>query len=142
MSLLDPETSARLLTLQSLDDAMTFRLTRLGSPCDGCTPDERCIDHAHDEGLIAGYQERHGSVITELFAGMDPAEVDRATQQGDGTPPTVIALSLAISARLRELAADGPFVTEFDGRPVVIELDGPLLVEHPLLPPDDDEATP
>jgi hypothetical protein len=142
VSLLDPETSARLLTLQSLDDAMTFRLTRLGSPCGDCAPDERCMDHAYDEGLITGYRERHGSVITELFAGMDPADVDKATRQGDGTPPTVIALSLAISARLRELAADGPFVTEFDGRMVVIELDGTLLVEHPLMPPDDDEAAP
>jgi hypothetical protein len=142
VSLLDPETSARLLTLQSLDDAIAFRLNRLDSPGDGCTHDERCMDHAYDEGLITGYRERHGTVITELFAGMDPAEVDEATRQGDGTPPTVIALSLAISARLRELAADGPFVTEFDGRPVVIELDGPLLVEHPLTPPDDDEAAP
>jgi hypothetical protein len=141
VSLLNPEISARLQTLQSLDDAIAFRLNRLGSPCEDCTPDERCVDHAHDEGLIAGYRERHGSVLTEVFAGMDPEEVDQATRQGDGTPPTVIALSLAISARLRELAADGPFMTELDAGPVVIELDGPLLVEHPLMP-HDDEATP
>ena len=76
-----------------------------------------------------------------VLAGLDPAEVDRAGRRGDGLPPTVIALSAAIGARLRELAADGPFVTELDGSPVVIELDGPLLVEHPLVPPDD-EATP
>jgi len=138
VSLLDPEVSARLGILQSLDDALAFRLGRLGSPCDDCTPGHRCTDHAHDEQLVAGYQERHGLVLTEVFAGMDPAEVGRATQQGDGTPPTVIALSLAISARLRELAADGPFVAEFDGRMVVIELDGPLLVEHPLMPHDDE----
>ncbi|HUZ24330.1 MAG TPA: hypothetical protein VMV07_11275 [Streptosporangiaceae bacterium] len=91
------------------------------------------MDHAHDARLISGYRERHGSVLTEVFAGMNPEEVDQATRQGDGIPPTVIALSVAISARLRELAADGP---------VVIELDGPVLVEHPLMPQSDDEATP
>ena len=140
MSLFGPEMSARLQTLQSLDDAIAFRLNRLGSPCEECTPEERCVDHAHDEGLISGYQDRHGSVLTEVLAGMDPEEVDRAARQGDGVPPTVIALSVVIGARLRELAADGPFVTELDGAPVVIELDDPLLVEHPLVPPDD-EAT-
>jgi hypothetical protein len=136
-ALLGPEMSARLQTLQSLDDAIAFRLNRLDSPCEDCAPGERCVDHAQDEGLIAGYQERHGSVLTELFAGLDPAELDRAARLGDGLPPTVIALTVVISARLRELAADGPFVTELDGAPVVIELDGPLLVEHPLVPPDD-----
>ena len=63
---------------------------------------------------------------------MDPGEVDRAMQQGDGTPPTVIALSMAIMARLRELTADGPVVTQLDGCPVILELDGPVLIEHPL----------
>jgi hypothetical protein len=131
VSLFDPETTARLETLQSLDDAITFRLSRLDFPCPDCAPGLKCNDHASDAHLIARYQERHGSVFREICAGMDPDEIDRAARQSDGTPPTILAVSAAIEARLRELAADGP---------VVIELDGSVLVEHPLVTGNDTGA--
>jgi hypothetical protein len=58
-------------------------------------------------------------VFREVCAGMDPDEIDRASRQGDGMPPTVLALSVALNTKLRELAADGPVVVELDGSPVV-----------------------
>jgi hypothetical protein len=48
MPLLDPQVSAKIGTLQSLDDAIAFRLSRLSLPCPDCTADQKCIDHACD----------------------------------------------------------------------------------------------
>ena len=62
MPLLDPQVSAKIGTLQSLDDAIAFRLSRLSLPCPDCTADQKCIDHACDLDLIAGYQDRYGQV--------------------------------------------------------------------------------
>jgi hypothetical protein len=140
VSLFDPETTARLETLQSLDDAIPFRLSRLDFPCPDCTPGLQCDDHASDAHLISRYQERHGSVFREICAGMDPDDIDRAARRGDGTPPTILAVSAAIEARLRELAADGPVVVDLGDGPVVIELDGSVLVEHPLVTRNDTGA--
>lgn len=61
-------------------------------------------------------------------------------QPGDGTPPIVGVLSAALLARLRELAADGPVMTQLDGHLAMIELDGQALVEHPLVTDNDDET--
>jgi hypothetical protein len=41
-------------------------------------------------------------------------------------------LSLALISGLRELAASGPALVDLDGQPTLIELDGPVVVEHPL----------
>jgi hypothetical protein len=126
--------------LQSLDDAITFRLSRLDSPCKDCTPGLKCKDHLSDAHLIARYQERHGSVFREVCAGMDPDAIDRAARRGDGIPPTVLALSAAIDARLRELAADGPVMVDLGDGPVMMELDGSVLLEHPLVTGNDTGA--
>ena len=56
MPLLDPQVTAKIGTLQSLDDAIAFPLGRLNLPCPDCTADQKCIDHACDLDLIAGYQ--------------------------------------------------------------------------------------
>jgi hypothetical protein len=59
MPLLKPETSAKMAALQTLDDAIAFRLDRLKLPCPDCTADQKCHDHATDVDLISGYQERY-----------------------------------------------------------------------------------
>jgi hypothetical protein len=62
-------------------------------------------------------------------------------RHGDGLPPTVLALSMLMRARLRELAADGPaVVVRLDGGLVVLELDGEMLAEHPLAADGDGDA--
>jgi hypothetical protein len=71
---------------------------------------------------------------------MDPDDIEQIMQPDDGTPPTVGVLSAAVLRRLRELAADGPVMTQLDGRSVMIELDGQAVVEHPLVTDSDDEA--
>jgi hypothetical protein len=139
VSILDPEVSAQLETLQSLDDAIAFRLGRLHAPCADCASDLKCMDHRSDVRLIGRYQERHISVFREVCAGMDPDEIDRASRQGDGIPPTVLALSVALNTKLRELAADGPVVVELDGSPAIMELDGPVLHEYPVVTDGDDD---
>jgi hypothetical protein len=134
VAILDPGTLAKLGTLQAFDDAIAFRLDRLNSPCEDCTPDEKCKDHACDVHLIAQYHDKHGSVLREVFAGMDPDKVLRATQDCDGTPSTVIAVSMVMTLKLRELAADGPIVIDLGSGPVIVELDGPQLVQHTVGP--------
>jgi len=100
MPLLDPQVSAKIGTLQALDDAIAFRLGRLNLPCPDCTADQKCIDHACDLELIAGYQDRYAAVFREALADMDPDDIEQVMQPGDGTPPTVGVLSAAVLARL------------------------------------------
>jgi hypothetical protein len=134
VSLLAPEVAARFHELQTLDDALAFRLARAAQPCPHCPPAGHCPDHAADHGLIAAYHRRHGAVLHEVLSGLDPAQVDQAMQALEGTPPTIIALSLAVDARLRELAAGGPVLTDTDLGPVLFTLENGLLIEHPLTP--------
>jgi len=138
MPLLDPQVSAQLGALQSLDDAIAYRLGRLNAPCPGCGPAARCAEHRQDEHLIASYQDRRAATLRDTLAGMDPADIALIMQPGDGTPPAAAAYGLAVLARLRELTADGPVLVELDGGPVVIERDGPVLLEHPMLPGSQD----
>jgi hypothetical protein len=138
MSILNPETSAKLGTLQVLDDAIAFRLGRLNMPCRDCTPEQKCADHAWDVDLVEGYKDTYADAFREACAGMDPEDIDQIMRRGDDMPPTVGVLSAAVLARLRELAADGPAVTRLDGRSVVIELDGRAVAEYPLATDGDD----
>lgn len=140
MPLLDPRVTDKIGTLQSLDDAIAFRQSRLNLPCPDCSADQKCIDHACDLDLIAGYQDRYAAACRDVLADMDPDDIEQIMQPGDGTPPIVGVLSAAVLTRLRELAADGPVTTHLDGRPVIIELDGQAVVEHPLATDNDDEA--
>jgi hypothetical protein len=133
MPLLDPQVTATVGTLQSLEDAIAFRLSRLDLPCPDCTADHKCIDHACDLDLIAGYQDRYAAACRDALADMDPGDIEKIMPPGDGTPPVVGVLSAAVLTRLRELAADGPVMTHLDGRPAMIELDGQTVVEHPLV---------
>ena len=134
MPLLDPQVPAQISVLQSLDDAIAYRLDRLNAPCPDCGPAARCAEHRQDEHLIASYQDQYAAAFQDALAGMDPGDITLIMQPGDDTPPTAAAFSLALLARLREIAADGPVVIELDDGPVVIELDGPVILEHPLLP--------
>jgi len=134
LSLLTPETAAALQSLQSLDDAIAFRSARLDQPCPGCAPPRRCADHASDQRLITQYQRSQAATLTQLIAGFDPDDVRDLITGSEGTPPTVIAVTLAMQARIRELTADGPVTATFDGRPVIFERDGRRLIEHPLAP--------
>lgn len=134
MPQLDPEVSAKMGALQMMDDAITYRLDRLNLSCPDCRPAGRCPEHAADEHLITGYRDLYTQVLQDVLTGIDPDDVALVMQPGDDTPPTAAALSLVILTRLRELAASGPAVTELDGRRVVIELDGPIVIEHPLPP--------
>ena len=140
MPLLDPQVTAKIGTLQSLDDAIAFRQSRLNLPCPDCTAIQKCIDHACDLDLIAGYQDRYAAACRDALADIDPDDIEQIMQPGDGTPPIVGVLSAAVLTRLRELAADGPVMTQLDGHPVMIELDGHAIVERPLMADSDDEA--
>lgn len=114
MLLVDPRVSSKLGILQSLDDAIAFRLSRLASPCDDCTLSERCDDHAGDEHLVDQYQERHGSVLREVLEEMDPEDIALVAQPGEDLPPTVIALSVVMIGQLRKLASEGIAVVDSD----------------------------
>jgi len=131
---LDPQVSAKIGTLQSLDDAIAYRLGRLNVPCQSCGPGGRCPEHASDEHLIANYQDRYAAAFQDAMAGMDPGDIALIMSQDDDTPPTAAAFSIAVLARLREIAADGPVVTDLGDGTVVIEMDGPVIIEHPLEP--------
>jgi hypothetical protein len=118
--------------MQMLDDAIAYRLSQLNLPCGECAPGQRCAEHAHDALLLDSYQDRYAAAFQDATAGMELDDITAIMQPGDGAPLLTGALSLAILAQLRELASDGPAVTELDGRAVVIELDGPVIIEHPL----------
>lgn len=132
MPLLDPEVSRKLGKLQLLDDAIAYRLSRLDLPCPCCGPAGRCDEHGRDEELVTGYVDRYAAVFSDVLAGIDPGEVALMMRPGDSTPPTVGAVGAALMSRLRALAATGPVILELEGGPVLIEQDGPVLVEHPL----------
>jgi len=83
---LDPEIAARIGTLQTLDDAIAYRVIRLSLPCLGCTPAGRCIDHLIDTDLIASYRKRHGSISRQLTDAMDPQAAERSTQRATRAP--------------------------------------------------------
>ena len=134
MPLLDPQMAEKITTLQSLDDAIAFRLDTLNQPCPECAPAGRCAQHDNDVHLIASYQNRHAAAYRDALTGLDPADIATIMQPGDDPPTTAAVLSIAVMARLRELAADGPVMTHLDGQPVVIELDGQVIIEHPLTP--------
>lgn len=131
------EVPAKLATLQLLEDAIAFRTHRLNTPCPDCTPSRKCDDHACDVDLVERYQARYATAFTDAFANVHPADITLVTQPPDGTPPGIALTCAAILDWLRDLAADGPIVTDLDGSPVVIELDGPNVIEHPLAPGDD-----
>lgn len=134
MPLLDPRMAEKIGTLQLLDDAITHRLDKLNLPCPDCRPDARCAEHHHDEQLITGYMDRYAAAFSDALAGMDPDDIALMMQPGDDTPPTVSAVGAALMTRLRELAATGPVIIELNDRKVMIEQDGPVLLEHPLTP--------
>jgi hypothetical protein len=129
---LAPETSAALHDLQCLDDSITYRTARLAGPCPGCAPAARCPDHASDEQLITASRQRHAAVLAAFLDRYDPADVRAIVTGSDATPPVVLASAVALHARLRDLAADGPLITTLGGVPAVIELDGGQLTERRL----------
>ena len=136
MPLLDPEITAKLGTLQSLDDAIAYRSSRLDMPCPDCTRQrlsgQRCTEHTCDIGLLEDYQERYLQEFHEAVTGMDPADLDKVLTPGDDRPAPSDLLALSITAHLRKLAADRPVLTRLTGRPAVIEMQGHRIIEHPL----------
>lgn len=134
MTVLDPEMAEKIGMLQVLDDAIAFRLGRLNSSCPACRPDVRCAEHGRDEELVTSYTERYAATLSGALEGVDPADMEVMFLPGDVTPPTVSAVGAALMAQLRDLAATGPVILELDGRTVLIEQDGPMLIEHPLIP--------
>lgn len=132
---LGPEISAALGHLQGLDDAVAYRSSRLAGPCPDCPPGDRCLDHAVDEKFIAEYQERYAAAFREFMSGFDPAVVADFTTRAAIGPPTELAYALALTVRLRELAAtSGPVIVTLAGTPMVIEMDGENVVVHALTP--------
>lgn len=132
MQLLDREIAAKLGTLQSLDDAIAYRSSQLDLPCPDCGPEQKCTEHAQDIRLLEDYQDRYLAAFQDALADMHPADIAKVLQPGDDMPPPSDMLAMAITAHLRHIAADGPVTTMLDGRPVVIELDGTRIIEHPL----------
>jgi hypothetical protein len=138
--LLAPDVSAGLRTLQSLDDAIAFRMRRMTESCDECAPGQRCADHAGDEKLVTAYRREHGEVLRRTLDTISPGDAEHALQESAGIPPTVLATSLALATRLRELAADGPVVTDLGDGPVLVTLRDGVLVEQALSAAGDDPA--
>jgi hypothetical protein len=132
---LTPETTAPLRRLQCLDDAIAYRSARLAAPCDLCAAGGRCPGHAVDEQLIADYRRRQAGALREVVARCDPADVTTVMTGSEETPPIGLATAIAMAARLRELAASGPFITTRGEDSVVITLEEGRLLEHPLTDP-------
>jgi hypothetical protein len=136
----DGDVRTKLGTLQSLDDAIAFRLDRLNQPCTACSSGQLCVDHACDLSLIECYQARYTATWHEALADLDPNAIEDIMRPGEDMPLTVAMLSAAMLSRLRELAAEGPVVMDLDGQPVVIELEGQMLHEYPLGPVGEGDA--
>jgi hypothetical protein len=135
VELLAPEADAGIKQLVCLDDAIAYRLHLLAQPCADCQPAGQCPEHASYHGVIAGYRRWHATVLNELLAGFDPAEVRQEMSRGDGTPPTIVAIAMLIEARLKELTADGPVIAEDHQGVALIEGDGTHLHRYPLAGP-------
>jgi hypothetical protein len=55
--------------LQALEDALNYRLARLAGPCAECGPfpaGARCVEHACDLALVAGYRDEAAAVMAGL----------------------------------------------------------------------------
>lgn len=123
MPVLDPEITALIGTLQSLDDAIAFRLGRLARPCLDCAAERRCTAHSYDERLAERYQARYAAAFTGALARLDPDAIVPVMRPG-GVRPTTALLSTAIITRLQETGADRQAVTEPVGQPAVTKSDG------------------
>lgn len=139
-SLLAPDVAAGLRTLQSLDDAIAFRLRRMTESCDECAPGQRCADHFVDEKLVTTYRREHGEVLRRTIDTIKPGDAEQALRESAGVPPTVLATSLALATRLRELTADGPIMTNLGDGPVLLTLRDGKLFEYRLSAAGDDSA--
>lgn len=109
MPLLDPDMSAAIGTMQSLDDAIAFRLGKLDQPCPDCVPQRRCIVHSYDERLVERYQARYAAAVSDALARLEPDAVVRVMRPG--VRPATALLATAILTRLHEAADGGPAVT-------------------------------
>jgi hypothetical protein len=112
MPLLDPEIAATIGTLQSLDDAIAFRLGRLDQPCPDCVPQRRCIVHSYDERLAERYQARYAAAFSDALARMEPDAIVRVMRPGVRSATALLAT--AVLTRLQETAAGGPVVTDME----------------------------
>ena len=74
--------------LQLMDDAITYRRSRLAQPCPGCAPARRCPEHAPDEHLITQYRDRYDQALRGLLTGIDPADIARHIPASGDTLPT------------------------------------------------------
>ena len=112
MPVLDPDMSAALGTLQSLDDAIAFRLGRLDQPCPDCVPQRRCMVHSYDERLVERYQARYAAAFSDALARLQPDAIVQVIRPG--VRPATALLATAVLTRLHEAAADGSVVTEME----------------------------
>jgi hypothetical protein len=112
MPVLDPDLSATIGTLQSLDDAIAFRLGRLDQPCPDCVPARRCMVHSYDERLAERYQARYAAAFSDALARLHPGAVVQAMRPG--VRPATALLATAVLTRLQETAAGGPAVTAME----------------------------
>jgi hypothetical protein len=94
--------SGRLGILQSLDDAITYRLGRLEGSCGACGAGGRCDVHAGDEDLIESYRQMHAGVFRELVREMSPDEVALIMQPGGAGPLTGFGVAMTLLAGLRK----------------------------------------
>jgi hypothetical protein len=122
MPVLDPEISALIGTLQSLDDAIAFGLGRLGRPCLDCAAERRCTVHSYDERLVERYQARYAAAFSGALVRLDPDAIVPVIRPGGVRPATALHCT-AILTRLQETVADRPAVTEREGQPAVTEPD-------------------
>jgi hypothetical protein len=103
----DPRGNSKLGILQSLDDAIAYRLGKLEGPCGACSAGGRCHVHANDDDLIESYREMHAGAFRELVQKMSPDEVAVIMQPGDARPLTGIGVAMELLAGMRKGDAGG-----------------------------------
>jgi hypothetical protein len=68
--------------LQALDDAISYRATRLRASCRTCRPGTPCHAHACDLRLLDIYHEMARAAVAALGAARNTAERPRIKQSG------------------------------------------------------------
>jgi len=116
--------------LQSLDDAIEFRLARLNQPCQDCDGGQKCTVHSLDERLLVRHQARYAAAFKGALADMDPDVIEQVMGPGAGVPQATVLLGTAILTRLLEIGDDGPAVTEPDGPQAESEPDRQTVMQH------------
>jgi hypothetical protein len=131
-----------IAAMQTLDDAIAFRRSRLAAPCGDCGPGRPCPDHVSDARQITSYQQRHHAENLRVCAALDLDPAGAAAADGDTEARTDHAFAAVMLARMREWAAAGPVLADLGEGPHLWYLDGDRLAAYPVDLPGGPAAAP